>query len=167
MALFSLATECGSEKQTLAALEQVRELLSENPGYILFLSCPTIPKSERTAALSEAFEDSLPEYVLSFLQILTEKNHAHLIPDCIADYRELYDKAMGILPARVRSARELTKDESDRLKSALEKRFHKSVRLFCDCDPTLLGGMVVEIDGVRMDGSLRHRLSDVKEVMQG
>jgi len=32
-------------------------------------------------------------------------------------------------------------------------------------DASLLGGLVVELDGKIMDGSLRHRLQQVKDVM--
>ena len=31
-------------------------------------------------------------------------------------------------------------------------------------DPKLLGGLVVEMDGIRYDGSLSHRLKEIKDV---
>ena len=39
------------------------------------------------------------------------------------------------------------------------------MQLTCRVDPSLLGGLIVEMDGKIMDGSLRYRLRDVKEVM--
>ena len=42
-----------------------------------------------------------------------------------------------------------------------------SVKLVCQLDPTLLGGVVVEMDGRCIDGSLRRRLHEVKDVMNG
>lgn len=166
MALFSLAGESGTEKAYLDALDQVAAVFRACPEYLDLLETPTILKSERIAALAGAFGENLPEYLLSFLQILTEKNEIRTIFDCIEDYRALYNEMAGILVAEVASARELTDAEKTRLRAALQKRTGKTVRLECRHDPALIGGMVVEIDGMRFDSSLRHRISQVKEVMQ-
>ncbi len=166
MALFSLAGESRAEKVYLDALDQVGTVFRACPEYLDLLETPTIEKSERKAALVEAFGGNLPEYLLSFLQILTEKNEIRSIFDCIEDYRTLYNEMAGILVAEVTSARVLTDAEKTRLTAALQKRTGKTVRLVCRHDPTLIGGMVVEIDGMRFDASLRHRISEVKEVMQ-
>jgi F0F1-type ATP synthase delta subunit len=37
--------------------------------------------------------------------------------------------------------------------------------LECTTDPSILGGLIVEMDGKILDGSIRRRLQDVKEVM--
>lgn len=166
MALFSLAEESREEKVYLDALEMLNAEISAQPDYLDYLSCPTVPKSERVAAVESAFGENVPPYVLSFLQILTEKNEAILLPACVVCYRELYNQKMGILPARVLSARALTESEKSSLRRALERKTKKQVVLTCECDPTLLGGLVVEIDGKRLDSSLRHRLNIVKGVMQ-
>lgn len=166
MALFSLASETGQEKKYLDDLEQIGGILADCPDYLAFLETPTIPKSERIGALSAAFSENLPEYLLSFLQILAEKNEIRSLPDCIDDYRALYFDFAGIAVAKVTSARALSEAEKARLQSALEKRTGKSVRLQFERDPALIGGLIAEIDGVRYDGSLRGRISQVKEVMQ-
>ncbi len=166
MALFSLASETGQQRTYLEALEQVGRIFADCPEYLDLLETPTIAKSERIGALAEAFSENLPEYLLSFLQILAEKNEIRSLPDCIDDYRALYFEYAGIAVAKVTSARALSGSEQARLKSALEKRTGKTVRLQCDRDVALIGGIVVEIDGVRFDGSLRSRISEVKEVMQ-
>ena len=38
-------------------------------------------------------------------------------------------------------------------------------RLTYDIDPSLMGGVRVELDGSILDGTLKHRLHEVKEVM--
>lgn len=166
MALFSLACETGQQKEYLEDLEQVNRILAGCPEYMDLLETPTIAKSERRRALAEAFSENLPEYLLSFLQILAEKNGIRTLPDCIGEYRALYYDFAGIAVAKVTSAGELSSDEKTRLRAALEKRTGKTVRLQFGLDPSLIGGLVVEIDGVRYDGSLRGRIAQVKEVMQ-
>ena len=51
------------------------------------------------------------------------------------------------------------------LRLKLEKQSGRNVLLECSTDSTLLGGIVVEMDGKILDGSIRRRLQEVKEVM--
>ena len=60
---------------------------------------------------------------------------------------------------------ELTDEEKQKLIKKLESMEKGSVRAEYFVDGSILGGLIVEIDGKIMDGSLRHRLHDVKEVM--
>ena len=57
--------------------------------------------------------------------------------------------------------------EKDRLKKKLENMTGRSVAVTYIEDPSLLGGVIVEIDGRVYDGSLRSRLRQVKEVIDG
>ena len=51
------------------------------------------------------------------------------------------------------------------IKEKLEKSENCDVEMNCTVDKSLIGGVTVEIDGKVLDGSVRSRLSDVKEVM--
>ena len=53
-----------------------------------------------------------------------------------------------------------------KLQLALERRCKGQVRAEYVVDKELLGGLVVEVDGNILDGSLRQRLSEVKEVIR-
>ena len=63
------------------------------------------------------------------------------------------------------SAVALTEREKTELKEKLEKRLGRTIRLECAIDPSLLGGLLVQVDGRVIDGSLKHRLHEIKEVM--
>ena len=104
----------------------------------------------------------LPE---TFLQLLCEKGRILSFDLCVAEYRRLLQIKESVISAKVVSAIPLTEDEKQRLTKKLEKKSGKTVSLTCSVDPTLLGGLIVEMEGAVVDGSLRHRLLEVKEVM--
>ena len=52
------------------------------------------------------------------------------------------------------------------LAAVLSARFGRTVTLTCVVDESLMGGLVVRVDGKVLDGSLRGRLHAVKEVMK-
>ena len=63
------------------------------------------------------------------------------------------------------SAVELTEAEKAALTEKLGKKLGRTIHLECSVDPSLLGGLVVNVDGKVIDGSLKHKLQEIKEVM--
>lgn len=165
-ALFMLAGEEGGDKAAyLAGLSTVLQFLESEERYALLLSSPAIPAPERVEAFREAFSSVLPETVLSFLCLLVERGSISLLPECKAHFEGLFLEEKAISPAKVVSAVELTTAEKEHLRAALEKRCGHQVTVEYAVDGSLLGGITVELDGQLLDGSLRSRLHDVKEVI--
>ena len=84
-----------------------------------------------------------------------------------AEYAALLDQMNRISAAEVRSAVPLSPAEKDKLRKKLEKLTGHSVVMTYTEDPSLLGGVVVEVDGKVIDGSVRTKLRQVKEVIGG
>lgn len=164
-ALFMLACEEGDKKGYAAALETVRSTFLEYPQYAELLASPGIPLKERLAVIDGAFSDALPEHVLSYLKLLCEKGRMPFFMESVEEYNALLSASEHISSARITSAVELTDEEKQKLIKKLESMEKGSVRAEYFVDGSILGGLIVEIDGKIMDGSLRHRLHDVKEVM--
>lgn len=163
-ALYSLAMDGHCERETLDALHLVLRTLRETPEAFDLLASPSVPKEERLQVLDMAF-GQLPEPAMGFVHVLVSKGHIRCLDKCVKEFEELYDAARKLATAHVTSAVELTEDEKDKLKSKLEQRLGRTIRLECSVDPTLLGGLIVRADGRIMDGSLKHRLQEIKEVM--
>jgi len=164
-ALYMLAAEEQLTKTVSDGLKTVSAAMRETPEYLDFLSSPNIPVRERINALDKAFSGTVHEYVLSFLKLLCEKNHARLLHKCIADFEDMCHINDGIVTANVVSAVPLKKAEKEQLKIKLEKLCNKTVLLNCYVNSAILGGMIVHVDGKVLDGSLRRRLHDIKEVI--
>ena len=165
-ALYALAAETGEEKACLDGLTLVLEVLADNPAYTELLASPAIPMAERNAVLEEAFGGRVPEQVLSFVGVLCAHGAVRSLPDCGAEYRRLYEAAVSLSTATVTSAVPLTEEQKALLRQKLEKISGRTVILACAVDESLLGGVTVQLDGKVLDGSLRRRLHDVKEVME-
>lgn len=164
-AMFMLACEKNLKSEYGLALENVKAVFEENPGYLEFLSSPAIAKAERLGAIADAFADKIPEDVVSFLQLLCEKGRISGFYEAQEEYQNLLDASEQIQTAKITSAVELTADEKDALKKKLEALSKNMVNMEYFIDESLLGGVVVEMDGRIIDGSLRKSLSDIKEVI--
>lgn len=165
-ALYALAVENDREKEYLEALESAAALLTGHPDYVELLACPAIPREERDGLLEQSFGQMVPEQVLAFIQLLCAHGRIRSLNDCIEEYRRIYQTAVAISTAEVVSAVPLTEQEKEKLAAVLSARTGRTVTLTCTVDESLLGGMVVRVDGKVLDGSLRGRLHAVKEVMK-
>lgn len=166
IALFELASESAAEQTVHGNLCLVKEVFDNTPELVPYLDSPGILLSVRLQTIRNAFENEVHEYVLSFLQLLCEHGDIELLFECITEYNKLYEQSKNLSRAQVTSAEELTPNEKARLIDKLEKLSGKKIAAEYLIDKGLLGGVKVEMDdGTIIDGSLRHRLESMKEVM--
>lgn len=166
-ALFTLAREEQCERAISDGLKLASQSFAENPEYVDFLASPGIPVAQRTAALGAVFDDKMPEYALSFMQLLCEKGHIRSFDDCVEEYERLYSASVALANARVISAIELSDDEKNAIVMKLSEISGKRVMASFEVDEGLLGGVTVHMDGNVLDGSLKHRMSELTDIMKG
>ena len=164
-ALFELAMEEGKTVEFAAGLDLVEAEIAANPGFLNLLASPAISREERMDALSAAFQERIPLPELILLRMMISRGHAKSLREMIISYQELAREHRGESIARVTTAVPLTEAEAEQLREKLEKRFKRKMILDCAVDPSLLGGIRVETEGRVLDGSLRTRLQEIKEVM--
>ena len=165
-ALFLLACEENAEKEIGDSLTSICKIFDGSPEYKELLSSPAVPVTERAAVIDETFRGSMPEHTVSFLQLLSEKGRMELIYECEEEYRKLAENRRARTEATVISAVPLTDEEKAALKAKLERMSGKTVTLTLRVDADIMGGVIVEYDGKVMDGSVRTRLRELKEVIQ-
>ena len=164
-ALFSLAAETGSEGAVMTELDIIKELFEENLDISELLCSPAVPIDERLSVVDSLFGGRMREHVTSFIKLLCEKRRVGLFLECVEGYRALLAAKEKTVTATVVSAVELNETEKAALKQRLEKNSGNTVMLECTVDPSILGGLIVTVNGTVTDGSLRHRLREVKDVM--
>ena len=160
--LYDLAAEEGLETRILGELDEVQQLLKQNPDYLRLLSTPSIPKKERCGLLDEALRGQVHLYVLNFLKILCEKGTLRELSGCARAYRIRYNQAHGILEATAISAVPLTEQQRAALHAKLESLTGKTIDLKTKVDATGLGGIRLDIEGPELDGTVQNRLASLR-----
>lgn len=163
--LYELASEEGASDRVLEELGQVLDLMKENPEYEKLLAERSLPKQERVGLLDQAFGTSLWPYLLNFLKILCEKGALSELKGCYTAYRTLYHQDHGIAEARVWTASQLKEDQEKALTAKLERMSGKKVKLITYVNPALIGGMRVDFEGKRYDGSAAERLKTLRKIL--
>lgn len=161
-ALFSLAEEEGIAESVYEELLAVSRILEESPDYGTLLDTPAVPTGEKQRLIDEAFA-SAHEYVRNFLKILSEKRSAASFGDCCRVYGECLDESRGILRAVAKTAVPMTDAQIKKLSDKIAALTGKTVILTNECDPSLIGGVTLLLDGSRFDGSIRSRLEAFRQ----
>lgn len=164
-ALFLLAKESDTIDAYAEALALVDTVFGENPDYLQLLSSPNIPKAERLTLLSQAFSDTLPTHVMSFLKLLCENGLIRAFMQAKTEFDERVAEERRILEATVTSVVPLTDAQKQTLIAKLERQHGHTVRATYVIDETLLGGVVIQIGDTILDGSLKRQIRHLKEVI--
>ena len=164
-ALFELAAEEKLIAETLEGLTLVKGATAEEPAFLALLASPAIGRENRLEALDQAFRGRIPDILLGVLRMMTARGHVSSIAEMGREFEALAREYRGETAARVLSAVALSDEERERLKAGLEKKFRRQVTLQCEVDPSLIGGVRVEIEGSVIDGSIKNKLDQIKEVM--
>lgn len=164
-ALFMLAREENITDEFYDSLKTVESVFRENREYLVFLATPSIAEDERVAALQQAFEGKINDYILSFLKILCKHKKSESFFECLEEFERLRELESHTAVAVVKSAVELTDLQKQKLTENLEKQIGKHVFLNCVTDSSVIGGITVEVDGKIIDGSVKNNLKRAREVI--
>lgn len=162
--LYDLAAEENRDVAILAQMDEVAALFAQNPDWLRLLCQPNLPKKERCGLLDEAFAASGVEpYLLNFLKLLTERGILGEFSGCCKEFRRRYNEAHGILEVTAYAAVPFTAEQTARLQQKLEAMTGKAVQLKTVADEKLglLGGVQLDMGGVRLDGTVRSRLEAI------
>lgn len=162
-AMYLLASDEGLGEALLAQLREVCGLFDENPAYTALLEAPTVSLSEKKELLDAAFAGRVHPYIVSFLKILVEHGYCRFFPDCCAEYEARYNEAHGICTARITSAVPLTDEQRERLRAKLCGILGKRVDMTCTVEPSLLGGVKAELDGILLDGTVKNKMDTIRD----
>lgn len=163
-ALFMLSVEENQTDTYLEALNTACRSVESESAYLEFLSSPAVPLSERLLAIDEAF-GTLPEHVVSFLKLLCEHGHIRIVLACTKEFEKILQALKNRTTAHITSAVPLDEEQRKALCRKAESLTGKGIDAVYAVDSSLLGGVVIEVEGKTYDGSLKRRLHDVKDVM--
>ena len=164
--LYELARDESLSKQLLDELAVLGEAFAQEPAFLRLLSSASLAKSERCQIIEDSFRSNFHPYVLNFLKILTEKGYIRHFPQCCKVYRERYNEDNGILPVTAVTAVPLSDALRQKLTDKIATVTGKHIELTCKVDPDCLGGVRLDYDGKRVDGTVQNRLDSVRDLLK-
>jgi len=164
-ALLALGRKDGEIEQYGELLNSIATAMSEDQTLRTFLESPKLAASHKIEILEKALGRKVPRLFLRYIETVIQKRRQMLIPEIATEYQGLLDEAENRLHANVTVAREPAEPEREALARQLSRLFGKRVVPHINTNPAILGGLIVKVGDTVMDGSVRKRLSVLKQRM--
>lgn len=162
-ALFQLAQEAGAEEPIGAELEAFHAAYSGSELRVV-LTNPAFAVATRKKVLTQVTQSQqLSALTIHFLSLLLERDRLAYLPAIVGCYRRLLNEVKGRVEAKVVSAGALEPALVERLRAELRGISGKEVVLQQETDATLVGGLLVELEGKIYDGTVRTQLERMKQ----
>ena len=163
-ALFSLGQEDGSFGQYGQELEEFTDFFRKNNDFKQAISNPIFAMEDRKKVLKLLLDQSgFSSLVKNFLYLLLDKNRIGAI-EAISDYyAKLTDEASNIAHAEIITAKPLKEETLGNVVKSLVELTSKDIKPDVKEDPDIIGGIIVKIGDLVLDGSIKAQLEGLKE----
>lgn len=162
-ALFQIGEEENSIDLLYSELKAVVDIFDENQEFFNIMKSPVISKKEKIELIDKVFSKGLNSNSINFLKILIEKDRISFIADIAMSYKERLNEKNNVIEGTVITAIPMKQDEMQELAKELSKKYNKKVNLENIVDKSILGGVLVRLGNEEIDGTVKTRLSKVKE----
>jgi F-type H+-transporting ATPase subunit delta len=127
------------------------------------LTDPALPRERRIAVVEDLLGGKALQTSAALATFIVASGRAGELPAIVDRFVELAAAEQRRAVAEVRSAIALTPEQTDRLREALNRATGKDVEVKVVVDPSVLGGIVARVGDLVIDGSVRHRLEQLRE----
>ncbi len=156
-ALFKTARDQSTLDEYLEMLSNLNLVVNEKEVKNLMIN-DSFDSKDKIKILSEILQDSTDERFTRFIKLLIENDRLLVISEILGLYSMYLQEERSLKTAKIDTAFELSSEQLESVKIALEKRFNKKVVIEQNIDVTLLAGAVVRVDDLVIDGSFKEQL---------
>ena len=161
--LFDLAKEENKVTQYLDDIKLVGEVLDSDPQIVQFFNHVLIENDKKIQLLDQSFKGNVDQYVLNFLKLLVQSRRIRYIDDIVKSYIKLSNQYLGIEEGMIYTPYELTDQQIQDIEKAISQKEIKKVTLKVSIDPSLLGGIKVQISNRIYDGTIKNKVEMLKK----
>ena len=168
VALADVVLSRGETQEVREELAGWDELLRSNAQLLEVFRHPAIPYERKRGVLEELIGRTRPRpTTANFLKVLLQNHRLAELSEVATQFAQELDRRSNVVTAQVTTARPLSPDAQEALRTRLAQLTGSTVRLQFEVDEELIGGVVTRIGSTLYDGSVRGQLQQIKQRMVG
>ena len=140
----------------------VDDVLMKYPEFEQILFSDSVGRDDKLAIIDRVVAPKSSEFFANFLRVLIRHGRIGMLPMIQTVLGRLQEAAAGKQRVRVRVARSLTEGSRNQICEQLRSKLGLEPLLQEIVDPTLVGGMILQVGDTVYDSSLRSRLKQLK-----
>lgn len=139
----------------VASNEQMTELLSGS-----------MAPETMSASFNAICGEQLDEAGQNLIKVMSENKRLPILPIVLHQFLHLRAVHDATTEVEVISARALSDEQLMKISRAMEKRLSRKIKLNCKIDLSVMAGVIIRVDDMVIDGSVRGRLERLADVLQ-
>ncbi len=166
IALYQLAKESSEIEKVEDGLNSLKKLIKESFDFKEMILSPTVTKDEKkNVILLIASKNNFSETLKKFLGFIALKNRLFFLEKIINSFLNLLSKNKGELKAKLISSKELSIKDQEKIQRELSVDFKSQLKIDYRYDPSLIGGLIIQIGSVMVDTSIKNKLKKLEKNM--
>ena len=150
------------EKDVVSLLK----LISQSENFNSLIKDPTNNQDDQINVINIIFEKfNLNNLLKKFLNFLIIKRRFFYVEKILKDFVIICSKNRGEIFAKLTVAKELNQDQINKIKNDLSQNFGSEVKLKYNYDPDLIGGLIMQVESVMIDTSIKNKLQQIENKM--
>jgi F-type H+-transporting ATPase subunit delta len=162
-AFTSLMWAEGSANEVSDELFRLARIIEANDELRTTLEDATLPAARRTQVVEDLLSGTAHPLTVSLVSLLVSNNRIREMGAIVDEVLALSASRTNHRIAEVRSAVPLDDDQRRRLAEALKASTGMDVEVVVIVDPSVVGGVVTRIGDTVIDGTVRSRLTQLRE----
>jgi len=162
--------ELASEEKILNDVEEhvisLIKLISRSKNFNSLIKNPTNKQEDQLNVINIIFEKfNLNNLLKKFLNFLVMKRRLFYVEKILKDFVTICSKNRGEISAKLTVAKELNENEINKIKNDLSQNFGSDVKLNYNYDPDLIGGLIIQVESLMIDTSIKNKLQQIEKKM--
>jgi len=160
-----------SKSDTLAAVESellaIQAVAEKSADFRSFLENPMISRDDKSKQVTDLLGGKTCSVTLNLLTTMAGNARLGQVGAVVDDYVRLMKAKRGEVEATITSAEPLTKTQTDAVAQAMKSQFPEGAKvvLATHVDPTILGGLQIQIGDKFLDLSVGNKIDAVSRTV--
>ena len=162
-AVYTSASKANKLDQVEGELLAIQNTASTSPAFAQFLENPLISRDDKEKMVTDMLKGKVSDVTLNLMTTLAGNARLSETSKIVDTYVQQMKAARGEVSATIISADPLTKAQTDAVASAMKNQIGKGkkVVLSTEVDPSILGGLQVQIGDQFLDLSVKSRIDEL------
>lgn len=161
-ALLQLAEEAGQLTEVADEIEQLVQLLKDQPTLRRLLENRMLSAAKRAEAIEQIFHGRVHDVLHHFLLVINERSRLDMLDAIFHQFAQLLAERRGLVDVAIYTASPLDAKSATATAQRLGESLGKKVVLQQYVDPSLIGGLRLRVGDQLIDGSVATQLKQMR-----
>ena len=148
-------------KQILNDFESFIKLIETNKNLRMIINNPLINATKKSTILENLCKAiKTQKTFLGFIKTITKHNKIVIIEKVFSQFNKLIDINEGFTEVHLTTSTKLENEKLKQIEKIVSQKINCKVKLKKKVDPQIIGGIIIQINSLMIDNSIKSKLSE-------